>query len=275
MRYGLITRRNAINTREIKGYSQIPGYNCNEKSLSGIDVFCQRFNNEEEMKTFLLDAGLINRQEWNNRVVIATYEKGYSSPRNFLEPSFKAEKPFFSLDYLLDYYQNNILDGDFLTKFRRRFQTSKDIDHRFLRLYYELMTRGTLDDYSKESLEKVMKEFIKKFIYFSSPKSKEPKINYMRLRILAKFAYKDAKEKGLTLEKETVQEKTLIDDEALKLELKFRYSELEDNPTEEQKEAILSRINDIESYFRISRSIYEHALQRRRYIKKERPELYN
>lgn len=278
MRYGLVSRHSAITTREIKGYSLIPGYKCNEKNLQDIDAFCQKFNNEEELKTFLLDAGLINTNEWNEHIVIAKFDNRYAYPRGFMEPSFKYEIPFFKLDFLLNYYLNNILDLNFMAKFRRRFQSNKDIDHHFLRLYYELMTGGTLDDYSKETLKKVMKDFIKNFIYYFPTNTKERKINYLRLRILAKFASKDAREKGITKLEDNRQEgsfKTIISDDALRLELKHRYNELKDNPTDEEKEAIFSRINEIEGYFKASKNLNDSTLTRKKYIKKERPELYD
>ena len=51
--------------------------------------------------------------------------------------------------------------------------------------------------------------------------------------------------------------------------------ELKDNPTDEEKEAIFSRINEIEGYFKASKNLNDSTLTRKKYIKRERPELYD
>lgn len=276
MRYGLVTRRNAIDAREIKGYSLIPGYKYNEKSLPGIDAFCQRFNNEEELKTFLLDAGLLKNSEWDNKIVIAAYDERYSRPRSYIVPSFKYEMPFFNFDYLLNYYLNNVLDLNLVEKFKKRFQSSRDVDYRFFRPYYELMCTGTLDDNSRKRLADIMKNIIQKFVFYSPSNSKERKINYFRLRVLAKMASGHASEKGTRRMEETEEYiKTPITDEALRSELYQRYQDLEDNPTKEESEAILSRVKEIEDYFNAVKELSANAVRQRRLTKKERPELYN
>ncbi len=276
MRYSLIIWQNRNSIREIKGYSLIPGYKCNERSLHGIDRFCEHFNNEEELKTFLLEAGLIKESEWNNRLAIGLFKKGFSWPiKTHFDITYKHDIPFFHQNNLQNYYLNNIMDISFMGKFMRTFQFPRDINYRLLNLYYTLKATGTLDDYSKESLTTIMKDFLHNFIY-DPQNTRDGKINYLHVRMLAKMASRHAAEKGTICIEDTEEYvKTPITDEALRSELYQRYQDLEDNPTKEESEAILSRVKEIEDYFNAVKELSANAVRQRRLAKKERPELYN
>ena len=313
MRYSLVVCNGNRFQRELKEYSNVPGFKTDEKTLEGITSFTSKFNSLIELKTFLTEAGILKTTEWNKNIAIGEFNNS-SYPRTlFFNLTFQEDKVFLNRDYLIKYYQSHLEDAKFMKEFYYQFHNNNWGNKLFRTIYLELEHKSNLDNDLKTKALLEMKRFIYEYSSYNNWGNKLFRTIYLELerngklesvlkakalKEMATFIYEYSsyhnRVKGyfgedfkrikllagfaINYEKRFNPQKTNnnqnISLESLKLELQNLYTLLEDNPNEEEKEAYISRIKDIKGELQAIQNLNKEAKARKRYLKSPRKDPY-
>ena len=270
MRYSLVVCNGNRFQRELKEYSNVPGFKTDEKTLEGITSFTSKFNSLIELKTFLTEAGILKTTEWNKNIAIGEFNNS-SYPRTlFFNLTFQEDKVFLNRDYVIKYYQSHLEDAKFMKEFYYQFHNNNWGNKLFRTIYLELERNGKLESVLKAKALKEMATFIYEYSSYHNRVKGYFGEDFKRIKLLAGFA--------INYEKRFNPQKTNnnqnISLESLKLELQNLYTLLEDNPNEEEKEAYISRIKDIKGELQAIHNLNKEAKARKRYLKSPRKDPY-
>lgn len=163
------------------------------KKIDNLDKLTTEFNNEEELKKYLLEQGLINLDELTDSLSIMYRFKGkvkklpifYKDMKKYLDPAY--------LKYQILSLSNNI---EFLEKLARYCSIGSDIYNPQgtnvldIRWYINSVRGNGGNHFDSKQLSIALEDLCIKEIYKINKETGEAKINYRGLRDLANFVYK-------------------------------------------------------------------------------------
>ena len=122
MKYCLVVYNND-NIEEIKGYTLLPGFeDFDSYSLKDILDFTMHFDDESDLKSFLIANNLIPKEYQTRQIGIAYYKNSKASPSilKYGVP-FSYDKEFYKSNYLRNYLISNTQDVFFMAAFLEEF----------------------------------------------------------------------------------------------------------------------------------------------------------
>ena len=268
MRYSLVVCNGNRFQKELKGYSDIPGFKTNEKTLEGITEFTSKFTSLNALKYWLMDSGIITPSDWSKNLAIAEFGNGPYPCTLFFNLTFAEDRIFLNRDYLVKYYQNHIEDAKFMKEFYYQFHNNNWGNPLFRKVYLELEHQSTLDKDLKKRALLEMQRFIYEYSSYHNRIKGYFGTDFKRIKLLAGLAINY---ENRTNPKRKV--KHSFNGEDIKLELQNLYALLRDNPTEEEKEAYTSRIKDIKEELATTQRLNMEAVATKRF-KKARKDPY-
>lgn len=191
MEYRLTLIHNDNSFTDIDGLSTLPGFDTiDETSLKDIVKFTSSFENDIELKEFLLFNGLIDKNFLDSEFGINFY-KGKNNLAKTLPYgiSYKAEKKFFDFNYLLSFYLYRQQDLNFMNSFLTTYyQKLKDIPI-FSDLYYIKHSYDYLyeHDYLPTEANAALESFLHKYVYQKDKNGIKQPV-FSRIRELAMLA---------------------------------------------------------------------------------------
>ncbi len=268
MRYSLVVCDGNRFQKELKGYSNIPSFKTNEKTLEGITEFTSKFTCLNDLKYWLMDSSVMEPSDWSKNLAIAEFGNGPYPCTLFFNLTFAEDKVFLDRDYLVNFYQNHIEDAKFMKEFYYQFHNNNWGNQLFRKVYLELEYQNTLDADLKNRTLLEMKRFIYEYSSYHNRIEGYFGTDFKRLKLLAGFAINYEKR---TNPKPKIKHNPTSQD--IKLELQNLYALLRDNPTEEEKEAYTSRIKDIKEELAVTQRLNMEAVASKRF-KKTRKDPY-
>ncbi len=153
----------------ITGYSKVTGFqDFKETSLESIAEFTSLFENEDDLKTFLLDCGIITMDNFDNHVGIYLYTSKQTLPKCIsLNICYQPERftfinshkvDLFDVKNLISFYRNHLKNKKFMKEFFKVFTpliSGPKISEYFARLtsdYDYFLKYNTLTSYAFKNM---------------------------------------------------------------------------------------------------------------------------
>ena len=154
----------------ITGYSKVTGFqDFKETNLESIAEFTSLFENEDDLKTFLLDCGIITMDNFDNHIGIYLYTSKQTLPKCIsLNICYQPERftlinshkvDLFEIKNLISFYRNHLKDKKFMEEFFKVFTpliSGPKISEYFARLtsdYDYFLKYNTLTSYVHQKKE--------------------------------------------------------------------------------------------------------------------------
>lgn len=177
-----------------------------QSSIQTIDEFTTNFNNEDELKYYLLSKGLINNKEYNSKISII-YR--YNGKIQKLPVIYKNQKGYITDEMLLKAKLNSLSNNiEFLEKLANHYSIGNSrfnpqgLNVSDIRLYLSDVRANGGYTFNSRLLETALNDLFLKAISTLNKSTGELKINYRGLRDLVVFVSRFESKENLKLEKE-------------------------------------------------------------------------
>ncbi len=208
-------------------------------TLNAIVNFTSKFNNEEELKLYLIDNNLLNKEYINYKLGIMAEKKGKKELLNY-DIVYKNDLDYLNIGFIKNYFIINQNNTDFLKCFLDKYYNylininAFNEELAYIKFHYQslIATNNPL-----EEVNKYIDNFLNRYIYRKNFKTNKITINYRQVLDMGMFI------------KRYEQEVYMNDIDYEKLENEYNnYLDIikEGNITDEDYNAYNTRMNEID-----------------------------
>ena len=231
MKYRLALYRSGELIKTISTLPRFSDYDLNANDLRDIITFTLSFLNEYELKKWLFDNSLINKEEASCELAIAFYKNKNSEARRLpFGVPYAPEEKFFDLDFLRLYYGDQLDNPEFMENFFDIYYPKcKDITYlSSINGVYNGYYSDVQDQETQGDTFAALLEFVDKYTT-RKDKNGHTVDDFSRLRELAMFAVHNERIRNYSAGIDTIKD--------LKLRLEHYQNLLQNAITLEEEEA--------------------------------------